>query len=159
MPAMTDAGMPPCFANWFRFILGNSTGIICVSRATADDVDMMIRAIRLPRPMKIGYIQLGADFTDGPADDAWITPDGEDPLFLMVGTIEPRKGHALVLDAFDRHWAAGGKGRLLLIGKAGWNTRLLELRLRHHPQLGKRLLLYTNVSDAQLRGPMPAPMR
>jgi len=152
MPAMTDAGMPPCFANWFRFILGHSTAIICVSRATADEVDMMIRAIRLPRPMKIGYVQLGSDFTEGSADESWLDEGGNDPFFLMVGTIEPRKGHALVLDAFDQYWASGGKAGLVLIGKPGWNTRLLELRLQNHPELGKRLRVHANVSDAQLRG-------
>ena len=152
MPAMTDAGMPPCFANWFRFILGYSTGIICISRAVADEVDIMIRAIKLPRPMKIGYIQLGADFTDGPADESWLEDGENEPFFLMVGTIEPRKGHALVLDAFDRYWASGGKARLVLIGKPGWNTRLLELRLQNHPESGKRLSVHANVSDMQLRG-------
>lgn len=152
MPAMTDAGMPPCFANWFRFILGYSTGIICISRAVADEVDMMIRAIKLPRPMKIGYIQLGADFTDGPADENWLKSEKNEPFFLMVGTIEPRKGHALVLDAFDRYWASGGKARLVLVGKPGWNTRLLELRLQNHPENGKRLSVHANVSDMQLRG-------
>ena len=152
MPAMTVPGMPGVFAEWFRFILGHSTGIICVSRATADEVDAMIRAIRLPRPMKIGYLQLGADFTDGPADEAWLDPLGDTPMFLMVGTIEPRKGHAMVLDTFDRYWAAGGQARLVLIGKVGWNTQLLNLRLQNHPQLGRRLFVHDNVSDAQLRG-------
>lgn len=152
MPAMTVPGMPAVFAEWFRFILGHSTGIICVSRATADEVDAMIRAIRLPRPMKIGYIQLGADFTDGPADEVWLDTLDDAPIFLMVGTIEPRKGHALVLDAFDQYWAAGGQARLVLIGKLGWNTRLLDLRLHNHPQRGQRLFVHSNVSDAQLRG-------
>lgn len=152
MPAMTDMGMPPCFASWFRFILGHSTGIICISRAVADEVEMMIRAIKLPRRMKIGYMQLGADFTDGEADESWLNIGDNEPFFLMVGTIEPRKGHALVLDAFEQYWASGGKARLVLIGKSGWNTRLLELRLRNHPENGKRLSVHTNVSDTQLRG-------
>lgn len=151
MPAMTVPGMPSVFAEWFRFILGHSTGIVCVSRATADEVDAMIRAIRLPRPMKIGYIQLGADFADGTAGETWLDMPGDAPVFLMVGTIEPRKGHALVLDAFDRYWEAGGQGRLLMIGHRGWNTRLLDLRLQNHPQRGTRLFVHSNVSDAQLR--------
>jgi glycosyltransferase involved in cell wall biosynthesis len=152
MPAMTVPGMPAEFANWFKFILGYSTGIVCVSRATADEVYRMICAIKLPRPMKIGYVQLGADFTDGLADDTWISQVDGSPIFLMVGTLEPRKGHALVLDAFDRHWAAGGQARLMLIGKSGWSARLLELRLRHHPELGRKLLVHTDVTDEQLRG-------
>lgn len=29
------------------------------------------------------------------------------PTFLMVGTVEPRKGHAQTLAAFERLWANG----------------------------------------------------
>ena len=46
--------------------------------------------------------------------------DNEAPTFLMVGTIEPRKGYAEVLEAFDQLWAAGHAMNLVVVGKAGW---------------------------------------
>ena len=39
MSAMTDKNMPHVFRAWFEFVLGHSTGIICVSRSVADKVD------------------------------------------------------------------------------------------------------------------------
>ena len=41
-------------------------------------------------------------------------------LFLMVGTLEPRKGHRVALDAFTALWRNGFAGTLCIIGKRGW---------------------------------------
>ncbi len=68
----------------------------------------------------------------------------------MVGTIEPRKGHAQVLSAFERLWAAGVDASLVVVGKEGWGVERLAARLRTHPERGKRLHLLPGVSDEVL---------
>lgn len=40
--------------------------------------------------------------------------------YLMVGTIEPRKNHSLVLDAFEQLWTQHPDLRLCIIGREGW---------------------------------------
>ncbi len=150
-PGMTIESMPAVFRRWFEFILGHSTGIICVSRAVADEVYGLLEAIELPRPMDVGYIRLGADFSAAPADPEWLDFLGDRPTFMMVGTIEPRKGHSIVLDAFERLWSRGVNVNLLLIGKPGWNTRILYERLKVHPEAERRLFLREEVRDGQLR--------
>lgn len=45
---------------------------------------------------------------------------------LMVGTVEPRKGHAEVLAAFNELWEQGSQEQLLIVGKPGWKTRELQ---------------------------------
>jgi glycosyltransferase involved in cell wall biosynthesis len=42
--------------------------------------------------------------------------------FTCIGTIEPRKNHALILDAFRKLWAGGAAIDLVFIGKLGWNA-------------------------------------
>lgn len=71
---------------------------------------------------------------------------------LMVGTLEPRKGHAEVLAAFERLWAETPDAgpRLLVVGRRGWKTETLQRRLEQHPEEGKRLLWCSSVSDAEL---------
>ncbi|MFN0630266.1 glycosyltransferase, partial [Bacillus anthracis] len=59
------------------------------------------------------------------------------PSFLMVGTLEPRKGHAQVLDAFENLWKGGANLNLVIVGKVGWMVDLLVQRLCSHPELGK----------------------
>jgi alpha-1,2-rhamnosyltransferase len=68
----------------------------------------------------------------------------------MVGSINPRKNHALALEAFDRLWSEGLGARLVIIGNAGWMTEAFEKRVKKHPELGQRLRWYVNVSDAEL---------
>ncbi len=69
----------------------------------------------------------------------------------MVGTIEPRKGHAQVLDAFDRLWRDGFEGSLVIAGKPGWQIDSLAERLTHHAEAGKRLFWLSEVDDDELR--------
>jgi glycosyltransferase involved in cell wall biosynthesis len=69
------------------------------------------------------------------------------PSILMVGTIEPRKGYAQALSAFEQLWKEGRDVNLVIVGKTGWKTEDLVLRLRKHPEAGKRLIWVENASD------------
>ncbi|WP_447041186.1 glycosyltransferase family 4 protein [Vibrio parahaemolyticus] len=150
MSAMTDEGMPPAFRRWFEFVLGYSTGIVCVSRAVADEVYQLIEDIKLPRPMKIGYFRLGADFADVEPEIEELNFRKTRPTFLMVGTIEPRKGQYYGLKAFEKLWEQGVDVNLMIIGKAGWDTKLLQAMLENHPEREKRLFWRQGISDAGL---------
>ncbi|EAS51465.1 glycosyl transferase, group 1 [Aurantimonas manganoxydans SI85-9A1] len=151
-PAFCDSGMPPAFASWIRLALRFSTGFVCISRAVADEFHALLRAIEYPHPMKIGYWRLGADF----ADDATTAPApfGQDaakaPVFLMVGTLEPRKGYRVALDAFEQLWADGVDARLVIVGKPGWGVEPLLHRIRESSELGGRLVWHKGVDDAAL---------
>lgn len=150
MPAMTDEGMPPAFRRWFEFVLGYSTGIVCVSRAVADEVYQLIEDIKLPRPMKVGYFRLGADFADVEPDVSELGFTKARPTFLMVGTIEPRKGQYYGLKAFEKLWEQGVDVNLVIVGKAGWDTKLLQAMFENHPEREKRLFWRQGISDSGL---------
>ena len=70
--------------------------------------------------------------------------------FLMVGTLEPRKGHAQALSAFERLWASGLDVKLVLVGNRGWMVDDLTRRLQTHPERGKRLFWLEGIGDASL---------
>src|SRR5690606_33158160 len=72
------------------------------------------------------------------------------PSFLMVGTIEPRKAHAQVLDAFEQLWREGMDVALVVVGKQGWLVEALARRMRAHPEHGRRLFWLEAISDAYL---------
>ncbi|WP_313304087.1 glycosyltransferase family 4 protein [Stutzerimonas balearica] len=79
-----------------------------------------------------------------------IAGNWQGPLFFMLGTLEPRKNQALVLDAFERLWADGHHARLLFVGQRGWEVEALLSRIDNHPLLGKQLLLASNLDDSAL---------
>lgn len=68
----------------------------------------------------------------GPQPDLAALPPGFDlrpPYFVALGTVEPRKNHALLLDIWDRKPGA----RLLILGGRGWADAALFDRIAATP--------------------------
>lgn len=68
----------------------------------------------------------------------------------MVGTVEPRKGHAQTLAAFERLWAQGSDVDLVIVGRQGWMVEPLVARLRTHAEHSKHLFWFEGASDDTL---------
>ena len=83
--------------------------------------------------------------------EKWLKSSSKDQsTFLMVGTIEPRKGHGFVLDAFERLWDRGVQDRLCIVGKKGWNVDELMQRIHTHQEANNRLLYIEGATDGEL---------
>jgi glycosyltransferase involved in cell wall biosynthesis len=65
----------------------------------------------------------------------------------MVGTLEPRKGHAQVIEAFGQLWNKGIDVNLVIVGKQGWLVDELVNQLLGHPEQNKRLFWLKGISD------------
>lgn len=151
--------MPRVFERWLSFVVANCDGLICISRAVADDLHAWIGEKKAPHRsgLRIGHIQLGCDVdektaveSDGPSERVRAAMGDCGDAVLMVGTVEPRKRHDLALDAFERLWREGDPRRLVVIGKKGWNVESLCERILAHPEHGKRLHWLQGISDADL---------
>lgn len=77
-------------------------------------------------------------------------PDADHPPYLTVGTIEPRKNHALLLDAFDRIWTRHPQARLCIVGRVGWLCEELIQRVERHPQYNRNLFMFHDLTDTEL---------
>jgi glycosyltransferase involved in cell wall biosynthesis len=158
MPQFCSTGLVLVFQRWFALAVRHSDMLLCISRAVRDDVAAYIDEHRLTpsHPLRLAHWQLGADIAPAGRDQvirpavARMAADHATPLFMMVGTIEPRKGHAGVLDAFDALWAQGSQVRLCLAGKEGWEVDVLMQRIRTHRMLGTRLFFVEHFSDAEI---------
>lgn len=158
--------LPHCFvdslqAHYVKWIhaVAQYDGAMCISQAVADELSEWLEDNAPPRarPFQIGAFHLGADIdqsmpsTGLPENPALRIESLEpNPNFLMVGTLEPRKGHAQTLDAFELLWAAGVHANLIIVGKHGWLVDDLASRLVSHPELGRRLLWLEGASDEYL---------
>lgn len=144
------------FGLWVDEVVANSDALVAVSRSAAQEFLNYVAANgRLINPrMRIGWQHLGADFdidsNDVPSDEIGALCSGETPFFLSVSTLEPKKGYAVALDAFDLLWERGVDTRYVIVGRPGWNTRALERRIRSHHEYGKRLFWLGQVSGVDL---------
>lgn len=137
------------FRRWFKQAVMESDLIIAISAATRDAVAVKTKDMRPDLPLD--FFHLGADFqpTEAAPQTKFI-PSQSGARFLMVGTIEPRKGHATVLAAFEELWQHGSTDQLVLVGARGWMVDAFLKRLDNHPELGKRLHVVHNADDALL---------
>jgi len=143
---------------WLK-VLSHFDGAICISSSVADELKEWLteHAPDRLRPFEIGWFHLGADVqnslpTTGLPDDAdsVIEQLAARTSFLAVGTIEPRKAHTQILDAFEVLWAEGLDINAVFVGKKGWMVDELTHRMRNHKQYGKRLFWFEGVSDEYL---------
>lgn len=68
--------------------------------------------------------------------DPSVLPAGLDlsaPYFVTIGTIEPRKNHALLLDVWQELAGTGTLPTLYIIGRRGWNNETVFRRLDARP--------------------------
>lgn len=148
------------FAYWFECVADESDGLICISDAVRNDATAWFARHPPQRvsPPRLGYFHLGSDITQ--SSPSMGLPHDADGLldrlktattFLMVGTLEPRKGHELALDAVEVLWARGNDNvTLVLVGRQGWLVEGLVARIRNHPRLGKQLFWLAGISDEYL---------
>jgi glycosyltransferase involved in cell wall biosynthesis len=120
-------------------------------------VEADVRAYCGTRKLALGataVCPLGADIRASTAPGA--LPVGLEPgrYALLVSTIEPRKGHRLVYDAWVKLLAAGipqrSRFKLVFAGRAGWMIGDLMRDLRSDPRIAGTLLVFTDADDAKL---------
>ena len=151
------AHIPPVYEQWLRFV-AQSDGLICISRAVQSEVAASLNSVAegRVRPLSLGWFHLGAEIMGASElpDSAEMQAEGLQKgrvTFLMVGTIEPRKGHKQALRAFEKLWSDGVDVNLVLAGKPGWNMDFFVELLRTHSEIGKRLLWLDDIGDHGLK--------
>lgn len=130
---------------------------VCISKVVADDLSRFCKQNKL-QSKKISSFCLGADFSkkkdnlthDDVSAEMNRALSEDVKSWLMIGTIEPRKNHNFVLDAFEAIWSGGGEDRLVLIGRVGWMCDETIRRIELHPELNKKLFYFGGVSDQDL---------
>ena len=156
-PDCVNPNSLPLFHRWYGAIGQLADGLCCISRSVSAQMLQWCdqgRPERL-RPLHIGHFHLGADVEAAGSVSPDIAADlaflGARPSILMVSTIEPRKGYAQALDAFEILWGEGKDLNLVIVGRQGWLMEELAARLREHPEAGRRLHWLEGVDDDVLR--------
>ncbi|MBL4806082.1 MAG: glycosyltransferase family 4 protein [Rhodobacteraceae bacterium] len=75
------------------------------------------------------------------------------PYFVILGTIEPRKNHVLLLDIWKEMantLHAGQVPHLHIVGRRGWNNRVVFDQLDNAPVMGKCIFEHNNMDDTEL---------
>jgi len=146
------------FEEWLD-VVSESDGAICISKSVADDLEDYLerKSLRQTSDFQIDWFHLGADLqyslpTRGMPENSnqVLNALHAQCSFLMVGTLEPRKGHEQILSAFEILWESGHQFNLIIVGKKGWMVDALVDRIKNHNRNGVSLFLIENASDEYL---------
>jgi glycosyltransferase involved in cell wall biosynthesis len=148
------------FARWFAALAGTADLVLTVSEATRADVARLAgQAIPgLPFP-PLRVLRPDAALPPASAPSAAAAPHPREaelagaPYVLFVGTIESRKDHLFVLNAWlallRRHGDAVPP--LLLVGRAGFQAGPVLALLQRAPALAGRVIWLDDVADDALQ--------
>ncbi len=148
--------VPEVHLAWLKRALLESDAIIAISRTVAEELCAFVAAQNLPHRagLKVGWFHCGSDIAPTGAGEATAAMRAafadKAPAFLLVGTLEPRKGHQVALGAFDQIWRSGSDARLVFVGRRGWHVDAVIDDVTSHPEFGRRLFWFDSAGDADL---------
>lgn len=128
--------------------------IIVNAQATVDELQKLTERIQIKLPPCF-VIPLGADFKNNEiVEQCQVTKQLVDivnsgPYILMVGTIEPRKNHKLLLEAYDKGLKQMGY-HIIMAGYMGWNMEDFSDSLYHHADFGKGIFHFEGLDDTSI---------
>lgn len=147
------------FQRWLRSLAILADQIICISPLVAREFNAYtMDRYRLPEQwVLVCTIPMGHDIAASQPSQG--LPEGfpetlakikNQNALLIVGTLEPRKGHEQVLGALEHLWKTGKDFSLVIVGRPGWKTESLQQQLKAHPERMHRLFWFDNASDEAL---------
>lgn len=142
-PDLVAPGMTARFARRLDQVRAHADLVICNSAVTAGDLAGHWQGAPHVPPRIVAHLGLSPQRrSDTPRDPRHV---------VMLGTIEPRKNHALMLDVWEMlaaRMSAQTMPQLHIIGPTGWNVAALMNRLKTHSLLGRAIHLHGALSDA-----------
>lgn len=139
------------FRRYWTRMLALAERIVVTAQCVADDVGRHCAASGLLAPA-LDVVPLGYRPPDRGGPQAGLpVPLEPDKYALFVSTIEPRKGHALLLRVWQRLLAEGlpqrHRFRLVFVGRRGWMVDKVLAEIESLSRKGAMLLHFADLGD------------
>jgi lipopolysaccharide biosynthesis glycosyltransferase/glycosyltransferase involved in cell wall biosynthesis len=154
-PSFYPAEVPPTFEAGLAEFLAASRYCITISRQVESEITGYFTATNpaVLEKLQIAVVPLGVaahQATGGVPRPSFTALFDGGRTFLSVGTLEPRKGYDVTLDACELVWRQGGDLSLVITGRFGWRAQAVRRRIETHPEFGRRLFWLQDATDAEL---------
>jgi len=157
-PEYFPSYLGPVAQRWFKATTEIVDCYLCVSRTVAEDVSTFSAGLLHDKQkVEIDFFHNAADFLEKRKPyvnrrerNELEASLGNSPVFLMVGTVEPRKGYADILAAFNILWRKHADAKLVIVGAQGWSMESFFREIDQHPKKNKDLFVLSGISDVYL---------
>lgn len=151
-PEYCSEDLVSLFNYWIKNILSISDKFFTISKDVKKSLLLHFKEIEEKR---VDYFYLGCDFKNNSYDEKKINNDFKNifntkNVFITVSTIEPRKNHNYILDAFEKLWSKNVDVKYVIIGRIGWKVDDFISRVKNHKEYNSRLFLLENIDDEHL---------
>jgi glycosyltransferase involved in cell wall biosynthesis len=146
-PEFCRAGEADRHRERMRSVLTTATGVIGNSKATLDELTAFAKAEAMPQPPAL-VAWRGVEPLSVPQQIDLPTR----PTFVVVGTIEARKNHLMLLEIWERLIDRLGNDapQLLIIGQRGWEAQPVFDLLDRSEKLRGHVIELNRCSDEEL---------
>jgi len=139
------------FMDYIGAHLQYADGMISNAQATVDELCKLSKHLQVGLP-KCHVVSLGADYgnkeiiADSQVPSELVSAVKDKPYILMVGTIEPRKNHKLLLEAYEKGLKDMGYN-IIMAGYMGWNMEVFAEVILKHSDYQKRIFHFEGLED------------
>lgn len=143
-----------CFLDFVGASLLYADKILVTSNTTKGYIDALCEDLNVEKK-EIRIVPLGGDFgvhqdkKDGHVSEEIKKIATMGHYLLMVGTVDPRKNHKLLLNAYDAGLKELGVN-LVIAGYRGWNVDALFERMESHEDYGRGIFYINGASDEEI---------
>lgn len=150
-PEFSGNKEPERHAARLETVTRHASAVLVNSLSTRDSLRSYCREKRLPQPpITVAPLGVESHFDRLDARPAELR-EGR-PYFVVVGTIEPRKNHALLLELWRRLAQQQGRDapRLVILGRRGWDNQSVFKLLDRSTALTELVIECPGLNDAEV---------
>jgi len=147
-PSVQRAETRPKFHAMLRRVRALADLVICNSEQTRRDV---VRHMQAEGPVPSCVVaHLGVEVPEPAPLDMPPVFRMDAPFFVVLGTIEPRKNHALLLSIWEDLAEEADCPQLVICGRRGWENEAVFTWLDQNPLVGDHVFECPGLSDGQV---------
>lgn len=151
LPQCFGPGFSAVYARYLFEAMSLSDGMISISQRSRADALRFCEGLLLPAP-PINVFRLGDEPIAGPDGPEPVDSLTDQDFILSVGTIESRKNHLLLYQAWKRaQELERALPILVIVGRPGWAANDTIYAMRNDPAVNGSIHLLDEVSDARLQ--------
>ena len=153
LPHSFGPGFVEIYTNWLKDIISYKANILTISKSSKNDFLEYVHNEGLVPNSSISVIRLGDLFETTEDQILYNEFSLDTPFIFSVGTVEFRKNHQVILDAY-RILLSEGKEELpkiVIAGKQGWMDNNISHQIHNDPRLKDKVILFNNLRDEQVK--------
>jgi glycosyltransferase involved in cell wall biosynthesis len=148
-PHLCAKGIPEKFILHFSNLAWCADRVVCISNNSKRDFISYCESFQLPLP-KLSVVNLGVEPSKGDfSTNSSIQSLIHEPYLLVVSTLEKRKNHYAIYQAYIKLFEKKLKylPKLIFVGMRGWGVEELIFDINNDPRVLGQILYFDNLSD------------